>query len=451
MFQLAGSAQHEKHDAKEYTIIYILQQVRTYCCDLTLTRFPLYHPAWPHTMTADLAELERGSEEIIPHPEFSKRLQEAADRGIKLRIKAGFDPTAKDLHLGHTLLLNKLRAFQKAGHEAIFLIGDFTGMIGDPTGKNETRKPLTREQVEENAKTYQEQVYKILDPERTTIAFNSQWLDKLGAEGMIRLAAQHTVARMMERDDFSKRYKDGQPIAVHEFLYPLLQGYDSVALKADVELGGTDQKFNLLVGRHLQQAYGQRPQCILTVPILEGLDGVQKMSKSLGNYIGVNDAPLEMFGKIMSISDDLMWRYYQLLSFRRLEEIAQLRRSVDEGANPRDVKMSLGAELVARFHDAAAGEQARIAFIAQFSKGALPDDIPEVRITIPATGLPLAHILKQAGLVSSNADGNRMIDQRAVKIDQERVEDRGLMLAAGEIYLVQVGSRRYARVILQTA
>lgn len=400
-------------------------------------------------MTADLAELERGSKEIIPHPEFSKRLQDAADRGIKLRIKAGFDPTARDLHLGHTLLLNKLRAFQKAGHEAVFLIGDFTGMIGDPTGKNETRKPLTREQVEENAKTYQEQVYKILDPDKTTIAFNSHWLDKLGAEGMIRLAAQHTVARMLERDDFSKRYKDGQPIAVHEFLYPLLQGYDSVALKADVELGGTDQKFNLLVGRHLQQAYGQRPQCILTVPILEGLDGVQKMSKSLGNYIGVNEVPGEMFGKIMSISDDLMWRYYELLSFRPLSEIAQLRASISIGANPRDIKFELAKEIVGRFHGPLAANHAMREFIAQFSKGALPEDIPEVQIAVPAAGMPLAQLLKRAGLVGSNADGNRMIDQRAVRVDQERIEDRGVLLTAGKTYLLQVGSRRFARVNLR--
>lgn len=399
----------------------------------------------------NLAELQRGSEEIIPLPEFSKRLEEAAEKGVRLRIKAGFDPTAKDLHLGHTLLLNKLRTFQEAGHEAIFLIGDFTGMIGDPTGKNETRKPLTREQVEENAKTYQQQVYKILDPERTTVAFNSHWLDKLGAEGIIRLAAQHTVARMMERDDFSKRYRDGLPIAVHEFLYPLLQGYDSVALKADIELGGTDQKFNLLVGRHLQQAYGQRPQCILTVPILEGLDGVQKMSKSLGNYIGVSDAPSEMFGKLMSISDDLMWRYYDLLSFVSLGEIAKRKAAVADGANPRDAKMALGVELVARFHGVDAGEQAKAGFIAQFSKGALPEDIAEVLISVPGAGLPLAQILKQSGLVSSNADGNRMIDQKAVRVDQERVEDRGLILAAGKTYLLQVGPRRFIRANLKSA
>lgn len=402
-------------------------------------------------MTIDFAEIERGTEEIIPREEFRARLKEAAEKGIKLRIKAGFDPTAKDLHLGHTLLLNKLRAFQEAGHEAIFLIGDFTGMIGDPTGKNETRKPLTREQVEENAKTYKEQVFKILDPERTTVAFNSHWLDKLGAEGMIRLAAQHTVARMMERDDFSKRYKEGLPIAVHEFLYPLLQGYDSVALKADVELGGTDQKFNLLVGRHLQQTHQQRPQCIMTVPILEGLDGVQKMSKSLGNYIGVNDAPGEMFGKIMKISDTLMWRYYDLLSFRPLSEIAALRSSVEQGANPRDIKFALGQEIVARFHGAAAGEAAQREFVAQFSQGELPDNIPEIELAVPATGMGLAAVLKQAGLVASNTEGNRMIEQKAVRVDQQRVEDKGLALLPGKTYLLQVGSRRYARAHIKLA
>ncbi|MEQ1440690.1 tyrosine--tRNA ligase [Fontimonas sp. SYSU GA230001] len=399
-------------------------------------------------MSNEFAELERGTDEIIPREEFRKRLDEARASGVRLRIKAGFDPTAKDLHLGHTLLLNKLRAFQEAGHEAVFLIGDFTGMIGDPTGKNETRKPLTRAQVEENAQTYKEQVFKILDPERTTIEFNSRWLDALGAEGMIRLAAQHTVARMLERDDFSKRYASGQPIAVHEFLYPLLQGYDSVALRADVELGGTDQKFNLLVGRHLQQAYGQRPQCIITVPILEGLDGAQKMSKSLGNYVGVNDAPADMFGKIMSVSDSLMWRYYDLLSFRPLTEIEALRRSVAEGANPRDIKMQLAAELVDRFHGRGAGEAARTAFIAQFSQGAVPDNIPEMTIAVPSNGIPVARLLKEAGLVASNAEGTRMVEQRAVRVDQQRIEDRTLLLAPGKTYLLQVGSRRYARATL---
>ena len=399
-------------------------------------------------MNVDFSELERGTEEIIPREEFRLRIQQAAEKGQKLRIKAGFDPTAKDLHLGHTLLLNKLRAFQEAGHEAIFLIGDFTGMIGDPTGKNETRKPLTREQVEENAQTYRSQVFKILDPDRTTVAFNSQWLDKLGTEGMIRLAAQHTVARMLERDDFSKRFKEGQPIAVHEFLYPLLQGYDSVALKADVELGGTDQKFNLLVGRHLQQAHGLRPQCIMTLPILEGLDGVQKMSKSLGNYIGVSDRPDDMFGKIMSISDDLMWRYYDLLSFRPLAEVSGLRDSLVQGANPRDIKLQLGCELVSRFHGHGAGEQAKAAFIAQFTKGSLPENIQELRIATSRPGMLLAQVLKQAGLVSSNAEGNRMIEQKAVRVDQQRVEDRSLVLSPGKTYLLQVGPRRYARAIL---
>src|SRR5581483_5415275 len=343
------------------------------------------------------AEIERGTEEVIPRDEFRTRLSEAERSGRRLVVKAGFDPTAKDLHLGHTLLLNKLRAFQERGHDVVFLIGDFTGMIGDPSGKNETRKPLTRAEVEENAKTYQAQVSKILDAQKTRLEFNSKWLDKLGAEGMLRLAAQHTVARMLERDDFAKRYKDNQPIAIHEFLYPLLQGYDSVALKADVELGGTDQKFNLLVGRHLQHAFGQKPQCIMTVPILEGLDGVQKMSKSLNNYVGVNDAPNDMFGKLMKISDTLMWRYFDLLSFKPLAEIAKLKASVDAGANPREIKCELGKEIVARFHGASAAESAQRAFVAQFSEGALPDNIPELNIAAPPEGLPLARVLKEAG------------------------------------------------------
>lgn len=400
-------------------------------------------------MPMNIEEIERGTEEIIPQAELRARVEKARQDGVRLRVKAGFDPTAKDLHLGHTLLLNRLRAFQEAGHEAIFLIGDFTGMIGDPTGKNETRKPLTRQQVEENAQTYKEQVFKILDPERTTIEFNSRWLDGLGTEGVLRLAAQHTVARMMERDDFSRRYRENQPIAIHEFLYPLLQGYDSVALKADVELGGTDQKFNLLVGRQLQQSYGQRPQCIMTVPILEGLDGVHKMSKSLGNYVSLNDTPKDMLGKIMSISDTLMWRYYDLLSFRPLTEIAELRRAVEAGGNPRDIKLALGVEIVSRFHGATAGPAARDAFIAQFSQGQIPENIPDIVVSVPADGLSLAAILKEAGLVASNGDGNRMIDQKAVKVDQQRVEDRGLQLAVGSTYLLQVGPRRYARVSLR--
>ncbi|MDT0496613.1 tyrosine--tRNA ligase [Algiphilus sp. W345] len=398
-------------------------------------------------MTDVFAELQRGTEEILPLDELQQRLRASQESSRPLRIKAGFDPTAKDLHLGHTLLLNKLRTFQTLGHEVTFLIGDFTGMIGDPTGKNETRKPLTRAQVEENAQTYKEQVYKILDPERTRIAFNSEWLDKLGTEGMIRIAAQHTVARMLERDDFQKRYREGHPIAIHEFLYPLLQGYDSVALQSDVELGGTDQKFNLLVGRHLQSAAGQKPQCIMTVPILEGLDGVQKMSKSLNNYIGVNDPPVEMFGKLMSISDQLMWRYFELLSFRPLAEVEALRRGVEEGANPRDVKMQLGQEIVARFHDRAAAETARQAFVDQFSKGALPDNIPE--LTVSATdgdGIALPKALKEAGLCASGSEAFRQIQQRAVRVDQQRVEDRGFLLQRGCSYLLQVGPRRFARV-----
>ncbi|MGH8442135.1 MAG: tyrosine--tRNA ligase [Nevskiaceae bacterium] len=394
------------------------------------------------------AEIERGTDEILPRDEFRNRLIEAEKKGQRLVVKAGFDPTARDLHLGHTLLLNRLRAFQERGHDVVFLIGDFTGMIGDPTGKNETRKPLTREEVLENAKTYEAQVSKILDPARTRVEFNSKWLGALGAEGIVRLAAQYTVARMLERDDFSKRYKGNQPIAVHEFLYPLLQGYDSVALKADVELGGADQKFNLLVGRALQQSYGQRPQCIMTVPILEGLDGVQKMSKSLNNYIGVNEPAGEMFGKVMSISDSLMWRYFDLVSFRPLAEVARLRKSVDGGSNPRDVKMELAAEIVDRFHGPGAGARARDSFVAQFSKGALPDDIPEVKLAAPPEGLPLPRVLKEAGLCASTSDANRQIQQRAVKVDQQRVEDRSLVLKPGATYLLQVGPRRYARVTL---
>ncbi|MGB0954768.1 MAG: tyrosine--tRNA ligase [Panacagrimonas sp.] len=397
----------------------------------------------------DLKELERAASEILPLAEFRSRFEKAAASGKRLRIKAGFDPTAPDLHLGHTLLLNKMRAFQEAGHEAIFLIGDFTGMIGDPTGKNETRKPLTREQVEANAESYKQQVFKILDPDRTRVVFNSEWLDPLGTEGMLRLAAQHTVARMLERDDFSKRYRDGLPIAIHEFLYPLLQGYDSVALEADVELGGTDQKFNLLVGRGLQTAYGQTPQCVLTMPILEGLDGVQKMSKSLNNYIALNDTPKDMFGKVMSISDSLMWRWYELLSFKSLEQIQQLRDSAQAGANPRDIKLGLAEELVTRFHDAKAAQSAHREFLEQFSRGALPEDIPLVQISAPADGLPLARILKEAGLVASNGEGHRMIQQRAVRVDQTRVEDRALILKPGQEFLLQVGPRRFARIMLK--
>ena len=384
----------------------------------------------------------RGAEEILVEKELVKKLQ----RGRPLRVKAGFDPTAPDLHLGHAVLINKLRQFQDLGHEVMFLIGDFTGMIGDPTGKSATRPPLTRDQVLENAKSYEEQIYKILDPKRTLVLFNSSWMGEMDAAGLIQLAAKHTVARMLERDDFSKRYKSGQPIAIHEFLYPLIQGYDSVAMKADVELGGTDQKFNLLVGRQLQEAYGQEPQVVITMPILEGLDGVQKMSKSLGNYIGITEPPEEMFGKVMSISDELMWRWFELLSFRPMSEIEGFRRQVEEGANPRDIKFLLAEEIVARFHDQAAATRARENFINRFRKGALPDEMPEVALSAEAEGLPIANVLKEAGLVSSTSDGLRMIKQGAVRIDGERVEDRGLRLKPGTEAVVQVGKRRFARV-----
>jgi tyrosyl-tRNA synthetase len=362
-------------------------------------------------------------------------------------VKAGFDPTAPDLHLGHTVLINKLRQFQELGHDVLFLIGDFTGMIGDPTGKSLTRKPLTRDEVLENAKTYEEQVFRILDPERTRVVFNSRWMGEMGAANLVQLAAKHTVARMLERDDFSKRFKSGQPIAIHELLYPLVQGYDSVVLKADVELGGTDQKFNLLVGRQLQEAYGQEPQVVITVPILEGLDGVQKMSKSLGSYIGITEPPDEMFGKLMSISDELMWRYFELLSFRPVSEIESWRRSVAEGENPRDVKFRLAEELVARFHSPDAGERAKQSFIARFQKGAMPDELPEVAVPAPPDGqLPIANLLKEAGLVKSTSEALRMIEQGAVRIDGERIGDKGTAMESGSTHIYQVGKRRFARV-----
>jgi tyrosyl-tRNA synthetase len=391
-----------------------------------------------------LQQIRRGAEEILLESELAERLKE----GRALRVKAGFDPTAPDLHLGHTVLLNKLRQFQELGHEAIFLIGDFTGMIGDPTGKNVTRKPLTRDEVLENARTYEKQIFKILDPEKTQVVFNSSWMGEMSAADLIQLAAKHTVARMLERDDFSKRYTSGQSIAIHEFLYPLVQGYDSVALRADVELGGTDQKFNLLVGRQLQETYGQKPQVVLTMPILEGLDGVQKMSKSLGNYIGIAEPPDEMFGKLMSISDELMWRYFELLSFRPLEEIDGLKAEMQAGRNPRDIKFDLGLELVARFHSRAEADQAQQHFIARFQKGALPDDIPEVSLCAGAEGLPLANVLKQAGLTSSTSEALRMIKQGAVRIDGERVEDPGLIVASGSNSVYQVGKRRFARIVI---
>ncbi len=390
----------------------------------------------------DLVQLKRGAEEILVENELAERLKQ--DR--PLRVKAGFDPTAPDLHLGHTVLINKLRQFQDLGHEVMFLIGDFTGMIGDPTGKNVTRIPLTREDVIQNAMTYEHQIYKILDPEKTTVLFNSQWMGEMNAADLIQVAAKHTVARMLERDDFSKRYTSKQPIAIHEFLYPLIQGYDSVAMKADVELGGTDQKFNLLVGRELQKHYGQKPQVILTMPILEGLDGVQKMSKSLNNYIGINEPPDEMFGKLMSISDDLMWRYFELLSFRPMQEIEQLKQDVAQGANPRDIKFQLGQEIVARFHDRAAAEAAEAHFVARFQKGAMPDEMPEVALDSKDGILGIASVLKGANLTGSTSEAFRMIKQGAVRIDGERITDRDLTIGAGSTHVLQVGKRRFARV-----
>jgi tyrosyl-tRNA synthetase len=389
-----------------------------------------------------LQEIKRGVDELLVEAELIEKLK----TGRCLRIKAGFDPTAPDLHLGHTVLLNKLRQFQALGHHVIFLIGDFTGMIGDPTGKNTTRPPLTPDAVAENAKTYQEQVFKILDPALTEVRFNSEWMEGLGAVGMIRLAATHTVARMLERDDFHKRYASQQPIAIHEFLYPLIQGYDSVELKADVELGGTDQKFNLLMGRELQKHHGQPPQCILTMPLLEGMDGVNKMSKSLGNYIGINEPPQEIFGKLMSISDELMWRYIHLLSFESLATIDGWKRQVADGANPRDIKVKFAREIVARFHDAAAATQALAEFEARFQRGALPDDIPEISLAGVDGALLVPQLLKQAGLVSSTSDAIRQIAGGGVRLDGERVADKGLAVPVGATVVAQVGKRKFARV-----
>ena len=389
-----------------------------------------------------LALIKRGSDELLLESELVEKLKS----GRPLRVKAGFDPTAPDLHLGHTVLINKLRHFQDLGHHIMFLIGDFTGMIGDPSGKNAARPPLSREQVLENAKTYQEQVFKILDPEKTEICFNSKWIEPLGASGMIRLAAQHTVARMLERDDFAKRYRNGLPIAIHEFLYPLCQGYDSVAMKADVELGGTDQKFNLLVGRELQKHFGQAPQCVLMMPLLEGLDGVNKMSKSLGNYVGISEPSREIFGKLMSITDELMWRYYDLLSFRSAEEIANLRREVGEGRNPRDIKVLFAQEIVARFHGAAAAEDALSDFEARFKQGGVPDDIAEVLLSSSDGGLSVVQVLRQAGLTASTSEAMRMIAQGGVKIDGEKVADKDAVIPAGVSHVLQVGKRRFARV-----
>ncbi|MCH7538313.1 MAG: tyrosine--tRNA ligase [Proteobacteria bacterium] len=391
-----------------------------------------------------IAELTRGTDEVLPENGLEAKLKE----GRPLVVKAGFDPTAPDLHIGHTVLINKMRQFQQLGHDVVFLIGDFTGMIGDPSGKNATRPPLSPEDIKANAETYEKQIFKILDKDKTRVEFNSSWMGDMDAAGLIRLAARHTVARMLERDDFNKRYTGGLPISIHEFLYPLVQGYDSVALHADVELGGTDQKFNLLVGRQLQQDYGQAPQIVMTTPLLEGLDGVQKMSKSLNNYIGITEPPGEMFGKIMSISDELMWRYFEVLSFRSLDDIAALRKSVDDGMNPRDAKFELGVEIVARFNDIAAAEGAKKEFISRFQQGAMPDEIPELTLQSQDGQLGIAHLLKSAGLVSSTSEAFRMIKQGAVKIDGQRIDDRSLQIEAGSVGVYQVGKRKFSRVSL---
>jgi len=392
-----------------------------------------------------LAELKRGTDEVLLETELEARLTS----GRPLRVKVGFDPTAPDLHLGHTVIINKMRQFQELGHEVVFLIGDFTGMIGDPSGKNVTRPALSREEIESNAATYKEQVFKILDPVKTVVEFNSRWCSELGAEGIIRLASRHTVARMLERDDFDKRYTGGQPIAIHEFLYPLMQGYDSVALKSDIEMGGTDQKFNLLVGRELQKQYGQASQVVITLPLLEGLDGVQKMSKSLGNIVGITDTPDDMFGKLMSISDALMWRYFELLSFKSLAEIATLRASVDAGTNPRDVKFELAKEIVARFHSAGAARDAQQSFINRFSQGVLPDDLEESVLDSKGQGLALAQLIKMAGLAASTSEAMRLVAQGAVRFEGERLEDPKKLLSVGTKGIIQVGKRRLAKISIQ--
>ncbi len=392
-----------------------------------------------------LETLLRGVDEVLVKEELIKKLEE----GRPLRIKAGFDPTAPDLHLGHTVLINKLKQFQDAGHEVLFLIGDFTGMIGDPTGKNVTRKPLTREAVIENAKTYQEQIFKILDPEKTKVVFNSEWMNAMSSADLIQLAAKHTVARMLERDDFNKRFKGGQAIAIHEFLYPLIQGYDSVAMKADVELGGTDQKFNLLVGRQLQEVYGQKPQVVITMPILEGLDGVQKMSKSLNNYIGIADTADDMFGKIMSISDVLMWRYFELLSFRSMSDINQWKEACENGDNPRNYKVKLAQEIIERFHDEDAATKALASFEARFQRGAMPDEMDEVELIVQGEGISIANLLKDAGLAASTSEAIRQINQGAVKIDGEKISDSKWVVVVGEKKVYQVGKRKFARVTVK--
>jgi tyrosyl-tRNA synthetase len=392
---------------------------------------------------ANLRIVERGCDELLVKAEFAQKLARSQATGIPLRVKLGLDPTAPDIHLGHTVVLNKMRQLQNLGHTVIFLIGDFTSMIGDPSGRNSTRPPLTREQIEENARTYYAQASLVLDPARTEIRYNSEWCDPLGARGMIQLASRYTVARMMERDDFTKRFKAGVPISVHEFLYPLMQGYDSVALKSDLELGGTDQKFNLLVGRELQKEYGQEPQCILTMPLLEGTDGVEKMSKSKNNYIGIGEAPESMFGKIMSISDTMMWKYFDLLSFRSIEEVAALRAETESGRNPRDAKVMLGQEIVARFHSQAAAEAALGAFEARFRDGAVPENMPEV--TVAGAPVGILKLLREAALVTSGAEAQRNVEQGGVRVDGDRVEDKSLQLGAGT-YVIQVGKRKFARV-----
>ena len=395
-------------------------------------------------INAQLAVIKRGADELLIEAELVEKLK----KGQPLRIKAGFDPTAPDLHLGHTVLINKLRQFQELGHQVLFLIGDFTGMIGDPTGKSATRPPLTAEQVQENAKSYTAQVFKILKPEQTEVVFNSKWLTELGAAGMLKLAASHTVARMLERDDFTKRYKANQPIAIHEFLYPLLQGFDSVALKADVELGGTDQKFNLLMGRELQKQAGMSQQCVLTMPLLEGLDGVNKMSKSLGNYIGIAEAPEIIFAKIMSISDELMWRYIELLSFESLETIAKWKAQIAAGENPRNVKVTFAQEIVTRFHSRADAEKALADFQTR-AKGGVPDDVPEVSVTLQGESVGIAQLLKMAGLVESTSEAIRAIEQGGVKLDSEKVSDRNFQLNKGSVVVAQVGKRKFAKITLQ--
>jgi tyrosyl-tRNA synthetase len=399
------------------------------------------------THEANLETIRRGAEELIQEEDLARKLA----KGKPLRVKAGFDPTARDLHLGHTVVLNKMRQFQDLGHHVMFLIGDFTGMIGDPSGRNVTRPPLTPEQIAANAETYKAQVFKVLDPEKTQVLFNSTWCSQLGADGVIKLAGKYTVARMLERDDFSRRFAEQRPISIHEFLYPLMQGYDSVAMRADVELGGTDQKFNLLVGRELQKDYGQEPQVIITMPLLEGLDGVNKMSKSLGNYVGITDPPAEMFGKLMSISDDLMWRYVELLSFESLATIHGWKASIERGSNPRDVKVRFAQEIVARFHDRSAAESALEDFQARFRHGGVPEDLVEQVLEVPSDGGVIAQVLKSSGVCPSASDAVRMIDQGGVRVNGDKVSDKNLRLAAGSTYILQVGKRKFAKVTLRNA